>query len=73
MTDLKIQTPLGMGTFMLARFQAGRDKNFRYIVRLPVNEVTKPHLKDANCLDKTAKVSSLFFFTAKELGLEETK
>ena len=71
MTDLKVRTPLGIGTFQLARFQAGRDKTFRYIVRLPVDEVTRPHLGEPNCLTKGAKLTALFYFTAAELGMEE--
>ena len=68
MTDLTVETPLGTGEIRPARFM-DRD-GFRYLVVLPVTDVTRKHLKDRNCLTPKAKKTCLFSFTAEELKLE---
>lgn len=69
MTDLAVSTPLGEGTLLLARYMKG--KTFVYLVRLPVTPEVSEHLRDPNCLDKNAKQTARFSFTAEELGLLE--
>jgi hypothetical protein len=69
MTDLTVMTPYGMGVFQLGRFM-DRD-GYRYLVRLPVTDETRPHLNDRHCLTPKAKLTCLFSFTAEELGLKE--
>jgi hypothetical protein len=67
MTDLKVKTPIGWGTFMLARFQ--QRKEMVYMVRIPLTDENRPHLADKNCMTKKAKKEAIFYFTPEELGL----
>jgi hypothetical protein len=71
MTNLTVSTPIGEGTLQIARFMVGRDKTFRYLVRLNVTPEVRGHLGDGNCLTKKAKHTALFSFTAQELGLTD--
>lgn len=59
-----IRTPLGQG-----RIQGPTQREDRvfYLVRLPVNEQTKIHLHDHNCLTPKAIHSGLWAFQEGEL------
>lgn len=62
-----VQTPIGEG---VAQSSLIHDKSGnKYVVRLPINEQTKPHLKDANCITQRADRTGLWFFLEKELSL----
>lgn len=59
-----VLTPLGKGTF------SGCMKNgphTSYLVRLPVNDQTKEHLRDWNCVTPRAQLSGLWRFQKGEL------
>ena len=64
-------TPLGKGR-SFGRFELkvkGQESlNDLMIVRLPLNDVTREHLKDSNCLTPNAKKSALFTFPFSEAG-----
>lgn len=67
----KVKTPLGEG-FVQGQFQVQDPQTSTVIstgiaVRLPVNEVTQPHLKDASCLTSHATYSGVWVFQESEL------
>lgn len=69
-TNMKIKTPLGEGT-MQAPF-AVKDAQGEHVVRgalvrLPINDVTRPHLNKSNCLTPHAQISGLWVFQESEL------
>jgi hypothetical protein len=39
-----------------------------YMVRLPVDDITRPHLSDQNCTTKHAQISGIWIFTAKVMN-----
>jgi hypothetical protein len=61
----RVNTPLGEGIvqspFMVI------DGPVKFLVRLPVNEQTNPHLKDSNCVTPRAEKSGLWVFSREEL------
>jgi hypothetical protein len=67
MTDLTVETPLGKGSFMLARI--AMRKKVQYLVWLPVTPEVEAN-KKYNCI-RMEKTRALFGFTAEELGMEE--
>lgn len=56
-----VNTPIGVG-----RCQGSFDE--RVLVRLPVNDKTRDHLKQSNCLTPRAKQSGLWVFAKAELS-----
>lgn len=69
-TNMKIKTPLGEGT-MQAPFAVkdaqGENVVRGALVRLPINDVTRPHLNKSNCLTPHAQISGLWVFQESEL------
>jgi hypothetical protein len=43
---------------------------FRYLVVLPVTDLTRAHLKDRNCLTPKAKKTCIFSFREEEIGIK---
>lgn len=70
-TNMKIKTPLGEGT-MQAPFAvkdaAGNDVVRGALVRLPINDATRPHLNKSNCITPHATLSGLWVFQESELA-----
>ena len=65
-TNQTVQTPLGVGVAQSATIHvAGVVK---HLIRLLINEQTKPHLKDSNCITPRAEHSGLWVFTEDELS-----
>jgi len=65
-----VQTPLGEGrAFGLFHLKdAGQESiGQRVVVRLPVNDVTRPHLKEESCLTQKAEHSAVFIFDIEEV------
>lgn len=67
----KVKTKYGEG-FVQGFFTVQDPKTLKVIstgiaVRLPVNEVTQPHLKDANCVTASATHSGVWVFQESEL------
>lgn len=60
-----ITTPLGKGV-CTGPMRDGEQVN--YLVRLPVNDQTKNHLRDQNCLTPRAQHTGLWKFEESELG-----
>lgn len=65
-----VTTPLGkgraFGQFLLKNAaQEGIEQ--RVVVRLPVNDVTRPRLMDENCLTKRAEKTAVFTFAVHEV------
>jgi hypothetical protein len=56
-----IHTPIGQG--YCSGIMRHTDQTL-YLVRLPINEQTQPHLHDDNCLTPRAKHSGLWAFQA---------
>lgn len=69
--NMPVKTPLGMGR-SLGRFliktahEEGIAKGV--LVRLPVNDDTRPHLNRSNCITPKAVKSGLWVFPESELG-----
>ena len=68
--NVVVLTPLGVGrsfgTFVMK--DAGQESiGQRVVVRLPVDDVTRPRLKDGNCLTQNAVASALFTFELDEV------
>ena len=72
-TNMQIETPLGPGVidgrFMVLDGE-GRLVTTGISVRLPVNEITKPHLHKSNCMTPAAVLSGVWVFPEKDLGHE---
>lgn len=67
----KVKTTLGEG-YVQGFFQIQDPETSAVIstgiaVRLPVNNVTEPHLKDDNCMTSQAKHSGVWVFKESEL------
>jgi len=65
-----VQTPLGEGrSFGLFQLKDAKQEGIgeRVLVRLPVNDMTRPHLKASNCLTPNANHSALFTFDMEEV------
>lgn len=67
----KVKTKYGEG-FVQGFFQVHDPETNAVIstgiaVRLPVNDVTQPHLKDANCVTSSATRSGVWVFQESEL------
>lgn len=62
-TNTKVITPLGEG-IVQGRFEvkAGADAVTGVLVRLPINDETRRHLKRSNCMTPRAAVSGLWVF-----------
>ncbi len=70
-TNQKVDTPLGEG-FVQGQFAVLDPETNALIssgiaVRLPVNEVTRPHLNNSNCLTSRATMSGVWVFQESEL------
>lgn len=64
----KVRTPLGEGTSQGAyEIKQGAERVRGMLVRLPVNDVTRPHLGSANCLTPRATRTALFTFQEGDL------
>jgi hypothetical protein len=67
----KVNTPLGegyvQGQFVVLDTQTDALVSTGIAVRLPVNEVTLPHLKDSSCLTSHATLSGVWVFQESEL------
>ena len=66
----KVSTPLGAGTVQgpFAVNDANGESIVKgVLVRLPVNDQTKPHLKKSNCITPKASLSALFVFQEEQL------
>lgn len=64
-----IQTPIGQGVGqspLLRQVEEAPDE-IVLLVRLPINEQTKSHLHDSNCLTPKAVHSGLWFFQKGEV------
>ena len=59
-----INTPIGKGICSGA-MRSG--EQIIFLVRLPVNDQTKNHLRDGNCLTPKAQISGLWKFQGSEL------
>ena len=68
MIGVKLETPLGIGTFQgwMSVLVNGVTVN-KAMIRLPINATTEPHRKDANCLTKGATASGLWIFAQSEV------
>jgi hypothetical protein len=65
--SIKLQTPLGIGTFQgfMPVLTNGVKVN-KLLIRLPINAQTEPHRRDSNCLTKGATASGLWLFDQVE-------
>jgi hypothetical protein len=69
MTNSRVRTPLGVGIVQGAfTVTAGNDAVVGVLVRLPINETTRPCLSQSNCMTPRAEISGLWVFEAKELS-----
>lgn len=65
-----VQTPLGEGmAFGLFQLRTEKQEGISHqiVVRLPVNEATRPHLRDDNCLTPYANKSAIFTFDHEQV------
>jgi hypothetical protein len=70
-TNTKIETPIGEGISQgsyAVRDSTGEIVRQAVLVRLPVNDTTRAHLNEANCLTPGAHRSALFVFPTSENG-----
>lgn len=67
----KVQTPLGegvvQGAFAILEAQTEEPISRGIAVRLPVNDVTRPHLNQPNCMTSHATVSGVWVFQESEI------
>lgn len=72
-TNSTVKTPLGEGIAQAPAFSIrdGHDNDVAtaVLVRLPINDATRPHLNKSNCLTPHATLSGLWVFQVKELAL----
>jgi hypothetical protein len=70
-TNTKVKTPIGEG-FVQGPFAvetvSGDPVVRGALVRLPVNDITRPHLNQSNCMTPHATISGLWVFQEKELS-----
>ena len=70
-TNTKVNTPLGQGIVQgpFAVQSADGENIVRgALVRLPINETTRPHLNKSNCLTPRAKMNGLWVFQEGQLS-----
>lgn len=70
-TNAKVSTPLGEGISQgpyVIRDSQGDVVSQAVLVRLPVNDQTRSHLNESNCLTPRANRSALFIFPISESG-----
>lgn len=69
-TNTRVSTPYGVG-YVHAPFAVQNDKGENVVrgvlVRLPVNDETRPHLNKSNCITPHAHLSGLWVFQESEL------
>lgn len=65
-TNQTVQTPIGVGVAQSATIQVAGI--IKHLVRLPINEQTKAHLGDSNCITPRAEQSGLWVFTEDQLS-----
>lgn len=66
----QVTTPLGTGTaFGLFHLKETGQESIgqRVVVRLPVDETTRPHLTRENCMTPRATASAVFTFAVEEV------
>jgi hypothetical protein len=71
MVNSKIKTPIGEGISQgpfVVRNDQGEIITRAVLVRLPLNDQTRPHLSEANCRTPRAHRSALFVFPMSENG-----
>ena len=66
-----VMTPLGQGVAQSPIILVGGVS--KYLVRLPVNEQTRLHLRDVNCITPRAHTSGLWCFGEDELSVVGSK
>ena len=66
-----VMTPLGEGVTQSPIIWFGG--NAKYLVRLPVNDQTRLHLRDVNCITPRAHTSGLWCFGEDELSVVGSK
>jgi hypothetical protein len=71
-TNTTVKTPLGDGIAQAPAFSIrdgqGNDIVQGVLVRLPINDATRSHMKKSNCLTPQATLSGLWVFQVKELS-----
>lgn len=70
-TNSKVNTPLGQGIVQgpFAVQSADGETIVRgALVRLPINETTRPHLNQSNCLTPRATLNGLWVFREGQLS-----
>ncbi len=71
-TNTKVKTPLGegmiQGAFAIQDTHGGKVVQGA-LVRLPVNDTTRPHLNKSNCVTPRASSSGVWVFKEGELSL----
>lgn len=71
-TNTKVKTPIGEGMIQGAfAVQDGHGGNVVQgaLVRLPINDSTRPHLNKSNCVTPRASLSGVWVFGISELTL----
>lgn len=71
-TNTKVNTPLGYGMVQGAyAVKAGNGDDIVQgaLVRLPINDTTRPHLNKSNCITPHATLNGLWVFQTKDLSL----
>ena len=64
----RVQTAYGEGVSQgRVEIKVGESHVDGVLVRLPLNDVTRLHLRDANCVTPRANRSALFIFALSEL------
>jgi hypothetical protein len=69
-TNMKVSTPIGMGIIQGAfAVMAGNEAVVNGVmVRLPIDDATRPQLAQSNCLTPHASLSGVWVFQEKELS-----
>lgn len=71
-TNTKVKTSMGEGIAQAPAFSIrdghGNDIVQGVLVRLPINDATRPHLNKSNCLTPHAVLSGLWVFQVQELN-----
>lgn len=72
-TNTEVETPIGKGVAQAPAFAVrdaeGNDVTVGVLVRLPINDTTRPYLNKSNCLTPHARLSGLWVFQTKELSV----
>ena len=67
-TNQKVKTPIGAGIIQGAfEVRSGEDGVTGVLVRLPIDEQTRPYLRKSNCVTPRAQVSGLWVFQESEV------